>query len=72
MDKHPGGRPRKAIVTTNELNRLFYSVDEAAEILSLHPNTIRTRVKAGDIEAYQIGRVWRIPKEVLEYKPKAR
>jgi excisionase family DNA binding protein len=69
MEKHAGGRPRKITVPIGELTKLYYSMDEAAEVLGVHRNTIKNRIKAGDLEAVKIGRLWRIPKEALEYKP---
>jgi excisionase family DNA binding protein len=68
MDKHAGGRPKKTAAPISELTKLYYSMDEAAEILSIHRNTVKNRIKAGELEAVKIGRQWRIPKEVLEFK----
>jgi len=68
-DKHAGGRPKKIIAPVSELTKLYYSMDEAAVILGVHRNTIKNRIKAGELQAVQIGRQWRIPKETLEFKP---
>ena len=69
MEKNPGGRPKKPLEPITELTRLYYSMDEAAEVLGVHRNTIKNRIKAGELEAVKIGRQWRIPKEVLQFKP---
>jgi len=68
-DKHAGGRPKKTTAPIPELTKLYYSMDEAAVILGVHRNTIKNRIKAGELQAVQIGRQWRIPKEALEFKP---
>ena len=68
MGKHPGGRPKKITEPITELTKLYYSMDEAAEVLGVHRNTIKNRIKAGELQAVLIGRQWRIPKEALEYK----
>ena len=67
--KRKPGRPKKTLEPVTELKRLYYSMEEAAEVLGVHRSTIKNRIKAGEIDAVQIGRQWRIPKEVLEYKP---
>lgn len=51
--------------TPPELKQLFYSVEEAAEILRVHPNTIRNLIKADKIKAEKIGRQWRIRRDTL-------
>ena len=69
MEKHAGGRPKKIIAPISELTKLYYSMDEAAEVLSVHRNTIKNRIHAGELQAFRIGRQWRIPREALEFKP---
>lgn len=50
------------------LEKPFYSIYEAAEILGVHERTIRNYVKTGKIKAGQVGRQWRISKaDLLEY-----
>ena len=68
-DKRAGSRPKKTTAPITELTKLYYSMDEAAEILGVHRNTIKNRIKAGELQAVQIGRQWRIPREILEFKP---
>ena len=69
MGENTTGRQKKVAMPKLELTKLYYSMDEAAEILGVHRNTIKNRIKAGELDAVRIGRQWRIPKEVLEYKP---
>lgn len=71
-NKHSTGRPKKTdkpAPPVTELIKLYYSIEEAAEVLGVHHNTIRKRIKAGQMQAMQVGRQWRIPKEALEFKP---
>ena len=42
------------------------TTDEVAEILRLHPTTVRRRAESGDIPALRIGRVWRFPARWIE------
>jgi excisionase family DNA binding protein len=43
----------------------MYTVHELAEILSLHPKTVRRFIREGKIKATKIGREWRVRKEDL-------
>jgi excisionase family DNA binding protein len=45
----------------NELERLSYSVAEAANMLGLHINTIKRAVAQGRIKSTKMGAVRRIP-----------
>lgn len=40
----------------------FFSIDELAKILKVHPNTIRNNIKKGKINAKKYGEQWRIRK----------
>ena len=60
------GRPRKAPTPTQELTKLFYTVDEVAEILGVHSNTVRKLIKEDKLKAERVGRLIRIKKETLE------
>lgn len=44
----------------------LYTPEEAAEILQVHPYTIRKWLRAGKIQGKKFGRVWRIPESALE------
>ena len=68
-EKHAGGRPKKKIPSApiGELTKLYYSIDEVAEILGVHRNSIRNRIKSGEIKAIKTGRLYRIPKSELEF-----
>jgi excisionase family DNA binding protein len=43
----------------------MYTVGEIAEILDLHPKTVRRLIREGRIRARKIGREWRIRKDDL-------
>lgn len=38
----------------------FYSIAEAAQLLSVHPNTIKNWIRNGTLPAGKAGRQWRI------------
>jgi excisionase family DNA binding protein len=42
------------------------SVAAAAEFLDVHPKTIRSLVERGELAAYQVGRVIKIPPSAIE------
>jgi|YNPNPStandDraft_1061719.scaffolds.fasta_scaffold51535_3 excisionase family DNA binding protein len=48
------------------MEKQFYSVEELAAALHLHPTTIREHARAGRIPAVRIGRLWRFPKEWID------
>ena len=69
MANKSGTQPKKATEPIMALTKLYYSTDEAAEIFGVHRNTIKNRIKDGELQAFKIGRQWRIPREALEFKP---
>lgn len=47
--------------------RLFYTPDELANALRLSGETIRRRLRSGDMKGVRIGDTWRVPRdEVLQ------
>ncbi len=44
----------------------LFTIKQAAEIVKLHPNTIRNLITRGDLKAERIGRSIRIRNENLE------
>lgn len=44
----------------------WLTVEQAAEILDLHPKTIRRQLKNGDLPGRKFGRQFRIPASALE------
>lgn len=48
------------------MNATFYSIEDLAEILKLHPKTILRFIHEGKIRAQKIGRSWRISQEALK------
>ena len=63
--KHPGGRPRKDVTTTNVPQQDYFTVDEAAELLNLHRHTVQARLRDGTLKGKKLGGVWRIYRESL-------
>ena len=47
-------------------NQLFYTIDEAAEVLKVHKNTIYNLVRSKKIEHYRVGNQIRITAKELE------
>lgn len=43
----------------------FYTVKELSDLLKVSNKTIRDTIAAGDIEAYKVGREWRISEEAV-------
>ena len=51
-----------------ELEKPFYSIYEAAEVLGVHHKTIRNHINNGTLRAGKSGQQWRISKEdILKY-----
>ncbi len=44
----------------------LYSVDEVAEILHLHPRTVRIYINEGRLAAKKIGKEWRVARSSLD------
>ena len=44
---------------------MFYTPEQAAEILRLNPATVRRQLKRGDLRGVKRGRVWRVPESAL-------
>ena len=68
MEKNLGGRPRKEIagrIAQEPANGLYYTVDEAAELLGVHIHTIQSRLRSGEIAGKKISGNWRIYKDAL-------
>jgi excisionase family DNA binding protein len=45
------------------MEQQFYSVEEIAKILDLHPKTVRRFIREGKLKARKIGRTWKISQE---------
>lgn len=48
------------------MNKMFYSVNETAEILNLHPKTVIRFIHNGQINAKKIGRAWMITHDEIK------
>ena len=44
----------------------FLTPDDAAQVLQVHIRTIYNRIESGELRAVKLGRVWRIPRGVIE------
>ena len=44
----------------------MYSINQLAEILGVHRNTILNWIKIGKVKAVRIGNLWRISEEEIE------
>lgn len=44
----------------------FYSVDEAADKIGVHPKTIRRYIFSGKLEALKVGGQWRVYEEAMD------
>ena len=50
----------------SDFNQLFYTIDEAAEVLKVHKNNIYNLVRSKKIEHYRVGNQIRITGKELE------
>ena len=54
------------IKAMSDFEKIFYTIDEAAELLRVHRNTIYTLVRSKQIEHYRVGNQIRITAKELE------
>lgn len=66
-NKHPGGRPRKAITIPDDVmpDKQVFTVPEVAEITGYHVRTIQARLRDGTLEGKRLGGTWRIYRDSL-------
>ena len=66
-NKHPGGRPRKAITIPDDVlpDKQVFTVPEVAEITGYHVRTIQARLRDGTLEGKRVGGTWRIYRDSL-------
>ena len=70
-EKRGVGKPLidlKERVESIRLEDDFYTIEELAKILKVHPNTIRNNIKKGKIIAKKYGEQWRIRKSDIQWK----
>ena len=48
------------MVHTTDMEKEFLSADEAAEMLHMHPRTVRRLLASGELPGTRLGRQWRI------------
>ena len=53
-------------LTEEEKKARPFNVEEVAEYLRIHPNTILQWIKAGRLKAHKVGREWRIKRYDLD------
>jgi len=44
----------------------FYGVEDLGKLLNLHPEYVRRLIREGKLQAYKIGRVYRIDQKQLD------
>lgn len=66
-NKHPGGRPRKAITIPDDVlpDKEAFTVPEVAELTGLHVRTIQARLRDGTLQGKRLGGTWRIYRDSL-------
>lgn len=47
------------------MTETFYTVEEAARRLKMHPDTLRRQLRQGRIKSVRTGKLWRIPESVF-------
>lgn len=63
ITKHPGGRPRKNLsgkITQAPANGIYFTVEEAAELLDVNRRTVQARLRDGTLNGKKISGVWKI------------
>ena len=68
MEKNLGGRPRKELagkIAQEPANGIYYTVEEAAQLLGVHIHTLQSRLRSGEIAGKKISGFWRIYKSEL-------
>lgn len=50
---------------TKEKRSSSVGIQAAAAILDCHPDTVRRLIRSGKLDAFTVGRDWRIAKQVL-------
>lgn len=66
QNKRPNHRPFKDLHISKELTDSYYTIQEVADILKVHHQTVRKMIREGRLPAEQMGTVWRIRKDDLE------
>jgi len=64
-DLRPLAQRLEPFLEGSEPSGAFLSVDQAAQRLGVHPNTVYRMIVAGRLAAVRAGRLWRIPEAGL-------
>lgn len=59
-------RPYKKIFLKDKLEKPIYSVQEVADLLNVHYNTIKNAIRTGRIKASKYGNYWTITPEAIK------
>ncbi len=43
----------------------YHNVEEVAELIQIHPKTVRRYIREGKLQATKVGKAWRIPDDAL-------
>jgi excisionase family DNA binding protein len=65
-DRHPGPADRPRSGREAGAEERFLTLKEAAEILRLHPRTVREYIRRGELSGRLIGRRWRFRRKELD------
>lgn len=66
-ENRPNHRPPKErSIEAEALERDFYTLQDVADLLGFHYNTIRRMIKSGELPAVKFGKAWRVRKTDLE------
>lgn len=66
-ENRPNHRPPKERnIDSEALGRDFYTLQDVADLLGFHYNTIRRMIKSGELPAVKFGKAWRVRKTDLE------
>ena len=58
--------PKERNIDSEALGRDFYTLQDVADLLGFHYNTIRRMIKSGELPAVKFGKAWRVRKTDLE------
>lgn len=64
--KKPNHRPYKTLEQPQDLKELYYTIEETADLLKVHSNTVRNMIKDERLKAQQLGRIWRIERKEID------
>lgn len=57
---------QRSVDTRRMTDKTYCTINEAAELLGVHPVTLRRMVKRGQLKAMRVGRLWRVETSQLK------